>query len=84
MKVNIPDFKGTNRSQLRKHDGKRSEKIAQARIHVERAIQQIKTFRILCKPIPFSMAHLAKQSFAVCAYLVNFQATILRQLKKST
>lgn len=79
VKVTIPDFKGTGRSQLKKHEGKRSEKIAEARIHVERAIQRIKTFQILCKPIPLSMAHLAEQIFTVCAYLVNFQAPILRQ-----
>lgn len=79
VKVTVPDFKGTGRSQLKKHEGKRSEKIAEARIHVERAIQQIKTFQILCKPIPLSMAHLAEQIFTVCAYLVNFQAPILRQ-----
>lgn len=79
VKVTIPDFKGTGRSQMKNAEGKCSEKIAEARIHVERAIQRIKTFQILLKQIPLSMAHLAEQVFVVCAYLVNFQAPILRQ-----
>ena len=79
VKVTIPDFKGTGRSQLKEKEGKRSEKIAEARIHVERAIQRIKTFQILSKQIPLTMAHLVEQIFVVCSYLVNFQAPILRQ-----
>ena len=39
VKVTIPDFKGQGRSQLNKMEVKGSEKIAEARIHVERAIQ---------------------------------------------
>ena len=38
VQVTIPDFKGQGRSQLNKMEGKGSEKIAEARIHVERAI----------------------------------------------
>lgn len=79
VKVTIPDFKGTGRSQMKSKEGKRSESIAEARIHVERAIQRIKTYQILLKQMPFSMAHMAEQIFVVCAYLVNFQAPILRQ-----
>ena len=43
----IPDFKGLGRSQLTETEGKTSEKIAEARIHVERAMQQIKMYHIL-------------------------------------
>jgi len=38
VKVTIPDFKRQGRSQLYKIEGKGSEKIAEARIHAERAI----------------------------------------------
>ena len=41
----IPDFKGQGRSQLT--EGKNSERIAKVRIHVERAMQRIKVYRIL-------------------------------------
>ena len=78
VKVTIPDFKGQGRSQLKKVEGQRSEKIAEARIHVERAIQRIKTYNILNRQIRLSMAHLAEQIFTVCAYLVNFQPPILK------
>ena len=78
VKVTIPNFKGQGRSQLKEGEGKRSEKIAEARIHVERAIQRIKTHRILDREVRLSMAHLAEQIFIVCAYLVNFQTPILK------
>lgn len=80
VKVTIPDFKGQGRSQLKGAEGKRSEKIAEARIHVERAIQRIKTYHILENEVRLSMAHLAEQIFSVCAYLVNFQTPILRKV----
>ena len=79
VKVTIPDFKGQGRSQLNKMEGKGSEKIAEARIHVERAIQRIKTFHILDNEVRLCMAHLAEQIFTVCSYLINFQSPILRQ-----
>ncbi|XP_028410619.1 uncharacterized protein LOC114533309 [Dendronephthya gigantea] len=47
VKVIIPDFKGKDRSQMRAVESRRSENIAVARIHVERAIQRIKIYRIL-------------------------------------
>lgn len=43
VKVTIPNFKGQGRSQLKEGEGTRSEKIVEARIHVERTIQRIKT-----------------------------------------
>ena len=78
VKVTVPNFKGQGRSQLKEGEGKRSEKIAEARIHVERAIQRIKTYRILDREVRLSMAHSAEQIFTVCAYLVNFQTPILK------
>lgn len=73
VKITILDFKGQGRSQMKKEEGERSEKIAEARIHVERAIQRIKTYHILDNEVQLSMAHLAEQIFTVCAYLFNFQ-----------
>ena len=78
VKVTIPNFKGQGRSQLKEGEGKRSEKIAEARIHVDRASQRIKTYRILDREERLRMAHLAEHIFVVCAYLVNFQTPILK------
>ena len=74
----IPDFKGQGRSQLTDTEGKTSEKIAEARIHVERAMQRIKMYHILDNEFKLSMAHLADQIFTVCAFLVNFQTSFLK------
>ncbi|XP_068712765.1 uncharacterized protein [Montipora foliosa] len=62
----IPDFKGQGRSQLTEIEEKMSEKIAEARIHVERAMQRIKMCHILDNEFKLSMAHLADQIFTVC------------------
>ena len=78
VKLTIPDFKGQGRAQLSELEGKRSEKIAEARIHVERAIQRIKCYHILDRELRLTMASLADQIFTVCAYLVNFQTPFLR------
>ena len=74
----IPDFKGQGRSQLTETEGKNSEKIAEARIHVERAMQRIKLYHIFDREFKLSMTHLAEQIFTVCAYLVNFQTPFLK------
>lgn len=74
----IPDFKGQGRSQLTELEGKNSERIAEVRIHVERAMQRIKVYHILDGEFKLSMAHLADQIFTVCAYLVNFQTPFLK------
>lgn len=60
-------------------EGQGSEKLAEARIHVEGAIQQVKAFHILDSEVRLCMAHLAEQIFTVCSYLINFQSPILQQ-----
>ena len=75
VKVTIPKFKRQGRSQLKGED-KRSEKIAEARIHLEKAIQRTETCILDCG-VKSSMAHLAEHIFIVCAFLVNFQTKIL-------
>ena len=71
-------LKGQGRAQLSELEGKRSEKIPEARIHVERAIQRIKCYHILDRELRLTMASLVDQIFTVCAYLVNFQTPFLR------
>lgn len=78
VKVTIPDFKGQGRSQLQHEEGQRSERIAEARIHVERAIQRIKTYHILDNELRLTMFSVAEQIFTVCSFLVNFQPPILK------
>ena len=61
----IPDFKGQGRSQLTETEGKTSEKIAETRIHVERAMQRINVYHVLDNEFKLSMAHLVDQIFTV-------------------
>jgi hypothetical protein len=75
----MPSFKETERTQLTSSETIRSENIFKVRIHVERAIQRIKTFHILDGEDKLSMKDIAQQIFAVCAYLVNFQSPIVKK-----
>jgi hypothetical protein len=47
VKLHMSSFKGTERTQLTTSQTIRFENIFKVRIHVERAIQRIKTFLIL-------------------------------------
>lgn len=77
VKLYMPAFKGSDRPQLSAHEGEVSEKISNVRIHIERAIQRIKTYHILDGELKLSMKDIAEQVFTVCAYLVNFQPPIV-------
>ena len=50
-----------------------TKKIAAIRIHVERKMQRIKSFRILSREIDNSMFNCVEQLVFVCAMLTNFQ-----------
>lgn len=69
VELNIPPLK--TEDQLSEDDIILTRRIASLRIHVERAIGRIKTFRIL-NDVPINMAPLADQIFFVCAMLSNF------------
>ena len=73
VEVTIPDFKGQGQLHLTETEGKNSEGIVEARIHVEQAMQRIKIYHTLCSEFYSSMPHLADQIFTVCVALVNFQ-----------
>ena len=69
--LNMPPFLEGKR-QFSSEDVQEGRKIASLRIHVERAIGRIKTFRILKDTIPISLARLTNQIVHICAYLSNF------------
>ena len=78
VKLIIPTFKGRNRTQLTEKELNSSENIAMARIHVERIIQRIRTYKILHKVVKLSSKYIIEQMFTVCAYLTNFQTPIIK------
>jgi hypothetical protein len=55
VKLHMPSFKETERTQLTSLETIKSENISKVRIHVERAIQRIKIFHILDGGVKLSM-----------------------------
>ena len=79
--LNIPPFM-EGRQQLPSEDIEAGRKIASLRIHVERAIGRIKTYRILTSTIPLSMARFSNQIVCICAFLSNFHPALVPQPPK--
>ena len=76
--LNMPPFKGNNAS-LSAEDVVKTQRIASARIHVERAIGRVKTtFQILSGDIPLAMTGSLNQIWAVCALLTNFFGPLIK------
>ena len=55
-----------------------TKEIANLRIHVERAINRLKTFRILKTTFPLTMLPLADDIVRVCAVICNIQRPLIR------
>jgi DDE superfamily endonuclease/Helix-turn-helix of DDE superfamily endonuclease len=70
----IPDFLN-GKVQFSAEELEHSEKIAEIRVHVERAIRKIKEFHILKGPIPLTLAPMVDNIWACCAVLANFTST---------
>ena len=69
--LNIPPFKGP--SSLSEAAVTETQKIARLRIHVERAIGQVKgRFHVFDHDIPLSLAGSVNQMWTVCCLLCNF------------
>ena len=71
VRLNIPPFL-RGKKQLSSNELVETRRIASLRIHVERAMEQIKNFHIFDRPLPPSFRDTATQVFYVCAVLTNF------------
>ena len=71
VSLNIPPLKLND--QFTEAEMLETRRIASVRIHVERAIGRVKTFRILSSTIPNTIAAVAEQIFFVCSILTNFR-----------
>lgn len=78
VSVNVPPF--LVRSQFTKEEVMMTTRIARARIHVERAIERIKNFKILSN-IPAHYRSWARKIFQLCSALVNMQTPIIDDIR---
>ena len=69
--LNIPPFLN-GKKQLSLQEENETRKIASVRVHVERAIERVKNYRILQTVFQLSMAPELNKIWVVCCYLVNF------------
>ncbi|XP_061192207.1 uncharacterized protein LOC133200422 [Saccostrea echinata] len=58
---------------------KQTRKIAKLRIHVERAIQRLKLFRLVGNIIPWSLKPIMNQMIKVAAFLCNLMPPLVRR-----
>ena len=80
VRLNIPPFLRNN-SCLSVKDETTTRKIALMRVHVERAIARIKTYRILSTVFPLSMAPELNKIWIICAYLTNFMPPLIANVE---
>ena len=66
------------KSQFTEKEVKNTKEIANLRIHVERAINRIKHFRILKSVLPISMLHHADDLVLSCAALCNLKDMLIK------
>lgn len=77
--LNIPPFLGSG-AQMSAEDVVRTQQIASLRIHVERAINKIKNFRIWNGVVPLSLFSVVNQMWTVCAFLCNAQDPLISNI----
>lgn len=80
--MTIPPGKRLN-SQMTKAEVEKTEKVANLRIHVERAINRIKCFRIFKTTLPITMIHHCDDIVRVCAALCNLKPLLYKEATKS-
>lgn len=74
----MPPF-NTGGCQMSEENMEETFQIASVRIHVERAIQRLKIYRILKNTVPITMIPHMNNVFSVCAALVNMQTHIIKK-----
>ena len=60
-----------------------TKEVANLRIHVEQAINRIKTFRILKTVLPVTMLHHCDDIIVTCAALCNLKPLLFKESAKS-
>lgn len=77
IELNIPPFASSARP-FTEAEVSLTKKIASHRIHIERAINQIKCFKLLKRVIPVSLFHSINFHWFNAAILTNFQDILVK------
>ncbi|XP_004212347.2 uncharacterized protein LOC101241578 [Hydra vulgaris] len=83
VRLNIPSFL-EGRNQFTLAEVKESQTIASVRIHIERAIQRIKRYKIIRNEITLSLHGSVNQIWTVICLLTNFQSPLINDTEKTT
>ena len=78
LNLNIPPF-ASSACQMSPADVDLTKKIARHRIHVERAINRIKNFKLVRRIVPISLFANINEIWAVCCMLTLFLDTLVRE-----
>ena len=76
VRLNIPPFLDS-KTQMPSEDVLLTKKIAQLRVHVERAIGRIKEYHILCSTLPAAMWDSLNEVIYVCCMMTNFSPPLV-------
>lgn len=78
VKLYCPPFLSSSVKQFTKEQVECTRRVASARIHVERKMEQIKNFRILQGILPLSLSGIADTIFFVCSALTNLLPPLVK------
>ena len=76
VKLYCPPFK--TKEQFSKEEVELTRRIALARIHVERKMEQIKNFRILHGVLPIALSKISNELVFVCSALTNLMPSLVK------
>ena len=77
IELNIPPFLN-GRTRLTAAEEILTKRIARVRIHVERAIERMKKFKIIGKKVPLVFKPIVSQMVHVIGFLVNYQDPVVK------
>lgn len=79
VRAYMPPFNKPSKAQMTKEDVNSAQKIASARVHIERVIRRIKEFHILDSEYPVNVTDIGDAVLQTCAFLCNFKHPLIAE-----